>query len=697
MQRMKRYLIIIGGLAGAAIVLWFWLGNMPTTVIRIDHCAPLAAGGPEVPATGSAGKSSRPVPAVPLMAGVAKVDITPPPGISMAGYSVMAGTGQGFRGRLHARAIYLRSANLPGVVLLQCDLLSGSRLLHHRVAELIAATTDVPVNGLMLAGTHTHSAPGNCFGSNFYNSFAAAEKGLDEDLYHFLAARMAAAVDAAFQVRRPARIAAGSMPLYGMTRNRSLAAWQANPGTDPAADPLAAVNPEFFMMRIDLQDEDGQFRPAGAFSSFSIHPTVVSDDNPFYTADVFGYIAGELETVYNHGGDLPWTFVHAAVNGTHGDNSPNYEPGRQGFMETERLGRAIGQQAVNLFASLRGDMAAKVSVTAACREVDLYREPSLGKVSVCERPVVGNALLAGAEDGQTPVLHRLPFFKEGWWTTRWFFTDSCQGRKRHAGWFLQPLFLPKPDFPHRLFFQVIRVNDFALVPLPFEVTCQAGESIAKAVEAVEGVSRGLVISCANGYFGYAATAAEYGQQHYEGGHTLYGPATTAFLAAHAADLAADPPAEGKNGLPDSWVFSVKKKNHFPPDRTPGDRRAQITPPYFMKAADNRQASWRFQWRDVAPSRIDFHRPLVYMEISADGERWHPLVQAGRTINDRGYAMSVRFCDNLEEHQMGLYEAVWYDPEIPPDHQCRFVVRPRDEQKVLYSSCFAGDRTRARRE
>ncbi|MFW6237193.1 MAG: hypothetical protein ACOC3F_02305, partial [Desulfosudaceae bacterium] len=86
-----------------------------------------------------------------------------------------------------------------------------------------------------------------------------------------------------------------------------------------------------------------------------------------------------------------------------------------------------------------------------------------------------------------------------------------------------------------------------------------------------------------------------------------------------------------------------------------------------------------------------------MEISADGERWHPLVQAGRTINDRGYAMSVRFCDNLEEHQMGLYEAVWYDPEIPPDHQCRFVVRPRDEQKVLYSSCFAGDRTRARRE
>jgi neutral ceramidase len=40
-------------------------------------------------------------------AGAVSVDITPPPGLPMGGYSILANRGQGFRTRLKSRVVYL--------------------------------------------------------------------------------------------------------------------------------------------------------------------------------------------------------------------------------------------------------------------------------------------------------------------------------------------------------------------------------------------------------------------------------------------------------------------------------------------------------------------------------------------------------------------------------------------------------------
>ncbi|MHB1486148.1 MAG: hypothetical protein ACYCZM_01130, partial [Acidimicrobiales bacterium] len=63
-----------------------------------------------------------------LLAGVAEVDLTPPPGMPKAGYSSNARTGRGFRTRLRARVIHLR-AGTSSVALVQCDLLGGSSVV----------------------------------------------------------------------------------------------------------------------------------------------------------------------------------------------------------------------------------------------------------------------------------------------------------------------------------------------------------------------------------------------------------------------------------------------------------------------------------------------------------------------------------------------------------------------------------------
>jgi len=76
-----------------------------------------------------------------LVAGAAREDITPPPGMPLAGYSIWANNSKGFRTRLYARAVYLKDSQGTSVAVVQCDLLSGSLLLNRRVAELIADKT----------------------------------------------------------------------------------------------------------------------------------------------------------------------------------------------------------------------------------------------------------------------------------------------------------------------------------------------------------------------------------------------------------------------------------------------------------------------------------------------------------------------------------------------------------------------------
>ena len=63
-----------------------------------------------------------------LLAGAAKADITPPPGMPKGGYSTWAKYSKGFRTRLYARVLYVKPKVGRSVAIVQCDLLTGSLL-----------------------------------------------------------------------------------------------------------------------------------------------------------------------------------------------------------------------------------------------------------------------------------------------------------------------------------------------------------------------------------------------------------------------------------------------------------------------------------------------------------------------------------------------------------------------------------------
>ncbi|MBW1988263.1 MAG: neutral/alkaline non-lysosomal ceramidase N-terminal domain-containing protein [Deltaproteobacteria bacterium] len=626
-----------------------------------------------------------------VCAGAAVVDITPPPGLPMAGYSLMGRPGEGVRTRLKARAIYLRPAKGRPVALVVCDLLSGSTLLHHRVAELVAGTTDVDLAGLMVCGTHTHSAPGNFFESVFYNAFASGAPGFDQDLYRFLSNKLARVITDAFKDAKPARLASGRIRVPGVAVNRSPGALAQNRYILEETSQIAGVNPWMHLVRIDCRAEDGTFYPRAAFSAFSIHPTALDPKNRLYNGDIFATVERYLARRVKKRVDPPWEFVHAAANHTHADTTPRFLPGEDGgFAEARRLGEKIGHKAARLFFSLEGDLSKKARIRVWAEEFNVQKSPRVEEFEL-SRPAVGLALTAGSTTRSTPILRHLPFFAPGW--PKRVFTGSGQGAKRVAGGVFQPLFLRTGDFPRRLFLQVLHIQDTVFLPLPFEISCQAGLRIQeRARRAFPETTRReppqvVCISCANGYWGYVTTPEEYSMQYYEGGHTLYGPDTQPFLAAHAA-RAVNSLVKGKPGrpFPDTFTFPLSPARYWPKPRENGrPRPTALGPPLWE--TDEDEPCLCFSWRDAPPGGLPLDRPLVKIEIRKKGGDWQPLVIDHQPVDDEGEEISIRLAKHAKDEPRAIWEARWHNPRGPANSRCRFVILTGGHAPPLYSMEF----------
>ncbi len=629
-----------------------------------------------------------------LLAGAGKADITPRPGMPMAGYSANGNYGTGFRTRLYARVIYLKSPDHKPVALVQCDLLAGSELVHRRVAELVAEKTDLDMGGIMLAATHTHSGPGNLAGSNFYVMHTSNAGGLDVKFYDFVTARIAAAIIDAFNNRKPARLATGSAEVYGFTRNRSIEAYRANANADPdkAGDIRKAVNPMMHMVRVDCFDvRSGAYVPAAALTSFSIHGTSIPSKNTLYSADVFAYMERELEWEIARKNNAAG-FVHAVVNGTHADNAPDVLSGHEGYKESRRLGIALGRKAVDLFHSLSGGLSGDVKIQSAIREVDYYHNNVIDGIALCDSPRVGNTLLAGARDGgSTPILEWLPFFREG--SKRWILTGGCHGNRRIALWPFQPFILPKEEFPHTITYQAIGIGDLFFLPLPYEITMESGHRIVRACEkaaAENGMGkrwRFAVVSVSNGYTGYCTTPEEYAQQRYEAGHTIYGPNTNPFIAAQAATLLRDMARiKDVRDWPGERTFHLTGKTFYRDYEAPRGKRTAISEPVPCVSEDGEECR-AFIWADVPPPLINLHLRLVSIEYSEDGAKWLPLEDHGIRLDDDGYDVSVRFKGDVTDTSLGIYETKWHNPEKREGRLYRFRIEPREGQELLFSKAF----------
>ncbi|MDO8730362.1 MAG: neutral/alkaline non-lysosomal ceramidase N-terminal domain-containing protein [Candidatus Omnitrophota bacterium] len=258
-----------------------------------------------------------------LTAGVGKVEITPPKGTPLAGYSRRKSKpAQGVRDPLYVRAITLSDGE-DTVLLVSADLLIFPPPLVEKLVRRISSEWNLPRQALILTATHTHSGPGAVARGLLYPIVFGRYNRQRE---RALIAQTLEAVEQAMKNRRPVRWGFKSSEefLGELIENRMV------PGT-PVDSGLRVLM---------LEGMNG--RPLAMVVSASAHPTLLSSKEMRFSGDYPGALTRKVETLYPGSTCL-------FVNGTAGDSRPIKRAlGRSNDEAVDRFGETLAEGTTGL-------------------------------------------------------------------------------------------------------------------------------------------------------------------------------------------------------------------------------------------------------------------------------------------------------------------------------------------------------------
>ena len=281
-----------------------------------------------------------------LRAGVAKVDITPPAGVPMWGYTLRDSTGT--LDPLYARVLVLEVGE-KRLALVALDL--GRCFGHDSLQRLRAAVRESSgISYVLAVASHTHSAP---VVQDTYRNGTPAWETADLE-------KIAKAIEDAHQHAFEARLGSGYGVAYiGHNRHR------ANPdGTvtwfehNPTQIPTAPVDPTVSVLRVDTADG----RPLAVLVNYSCHPVVFGPDNTQYSAD---YPEVMTKTVEQAMGGQPLCFF---LQGAPGDINPYYAviPLKENAVQRrDWTGEKLGEEAARVAKEIRTEAVAEPSLDFA--------------------------------------------------------------------------------------------------------------------------------------------------------------------------------------------------------------------------------------------------------------------------------------------------------------------------------------------
>jgi hypothetical protein len=185
-----------------------------------------------------------------MKAGAAQVDITPPPGLELAGFAKRPQPSSGVLDPLFVRALYLEDGP-ERLLWLHADLLAFGAPLAARLRRDVGSDLAIPASRVLVTTTHTHSAPA---------VIALTGCGRVEPAYvGQLEDKCRRAARLAVKDGEPCRlVAAQGRCALGVDRRRSASAH-----TDPRVGALG------------WRRQDGSFK--AAFLNYSMHPVSLRD------------------------------------------------------------------------------------------------------------------------------------------------------------------------------------------------------------------------------------------------------------------------------------------------------------------------------------------------------------------------------------------------------------------------------------
>jgi neutral ceramidase len=273
-------------------------------------------------------------PSVCCLAGCARQAITPPTGVSLAGY-FHDRVALSVRDELFASAVVVESQG-ERLALVSCDLIAPDVRLVAAAGSLIAARTGIPADHVLVGTTHTHTGPETRQGGVVRR---------DEAWAGALPGKIASAVETAAGSLFAATLRPGRTRVEGYSFNRLFR--QRDGGEvfgrrpDTEVGPAGPIDPE--LQTLSLVDPEGRLR--ALLVNFALHPDVIGGGSAdFISADWPGEMARNIAAVY--GGEVVTLFLQGTAGDiNHHPHDPTLLPGG-GPAKAAQLGRALAGAAI---------------------------------------------------------------------------------------------------------------------------------------------------------------------------------------------------------------------------------------------------------------------------------------------------------------------------------------------------------------
>lgn len=271
-----------------------------------------------------------------FLAGASEIDITPPPGVDLAGYLDRKGPASGIHDELKAMALVFDDRRQKSAIC-SVDLVGVKPQFIESVRQRVSYKTAICPERIMIAVTHTHSGPSlDC--DNLLN-----QKWLKE-----LEDKLVRVIMEADCYRRSAKVGTASGVAAGIGANRR----------DPENGPVDnSVN----VMKINDAKTD---ETIAVIVNYACHATTLGIDNLQVTAD---YPGRTCEYIRANHEDHP---VVMFLNGACGDVNPGgysaedaalgkFIPNRT-FEQAEKYGAMIGKEVLRLLGIIETSASANV-------------------------------------------------------------------------------------------------------------------------------------------------------------------------------------------------------------------------------------------------------------------------------------------------------------------------------------------------
>ena len=258
------------------------------------------------------GLTFQPSPQGPLLAGSAKMDITPPVGRPLAGYGGRSSTG--IHDRAFTRALVISNGYMT-LAILSADLLAITDDLSEAVRLKIHDDLSIPKDRIMVTATHTHSGPG-ALGKRFWERLAAG--AFDKNYFDYTVRQMSAAVREAHHNLRPSTVTSYRIDAGDLVKNRII--------------PEGPEDPEVRVLVFRSKDTSR----ATFLINFAAHPTVLRSKNRLLSGDFPGFLAARLEE--NEG------TVALYTSGAVADQKADPPQGANGLERAEKMGHLLARR-----------------------------------------------------------------------------------------------------------------------------------------------------------------------------------------------------------------------------------------------------------------------------------------------------------------------------------------------------------------